>query len=389
MIALHTSKLTPLGSRRFALDCGIGALWHSIDGGPLIASDPTLVNVGGIWQPRATPYGFRFGADKSRRIYPDKTDLGRYLHLPMPALLQGLDPVISGSEITFTAPNGRFQVIIACGIQGMSFRVVFNSIPPFQNIKLPVDTTAGLDILALLKATSGLGVPKPRLVDANGVVKPLAWKYAAGELGLDLDFSGLTFPVTLYNTTIDVQVGASANDGYVLGASTFDNTSITIFAGATAPNLRHSFFRFTGITIPQSSTISVAYISLYESNSLGTILTKIYADDQNNPTAVADYNDYFARTLTTAGVDMDGDPGADAWYDSPSIVTVIQELVNSYDYINEAIQIMHKDDGGDTGGNNVRQSRSYDNATAPANTWGPKLHIEYGPAASGGFFAFM
>jgi len=191
-------------------------------------------------------------------------------------------------------------------------------------------------------------------------------------------------PITA-TTTINAQVAASEDDGYIYGAtypptSGISTTGTTVVAGRATGGAdfgySDSWYRFTGITIPQGSTINVAYLSLFEQSSAGTPLTKIYADDQNDPTAPTTAAIYNARTPTTAGVDMDGDPGGFAWYDSSSIISVIQELVDSYDYSNEAIQILHKDDGSGSG-SNVRGSRSYDNTTSPANTWGPKLHIEY------------
>ncbi len=187
--------------------------------------------------------------------------------------------------------------------------------------------------------------------------------------------------------TIDVQVGVSADDGYTqVESSAFDNTNLTSYTGKyDSATTYNSFYRFTGITIAIGSTVNGAYLSFYESAtaaSVGTPLTKIYADDQNGnvaaPTTAADYN---GRTVTTAAVDEDGNPTDVQWNNTASIVSIIQELVTSYDYSNGAILILHKDDG--SAANNYRRSRTWDSTASPTHTWGAKLHIEYTPAGGG------
>lgn len=192
------------------------------------------------------------------------------------------------------------------------------------------------------------------------------------------------YPIYI-DTNVDVQVGATANDGYVDGFfSTFSNASNALLVGNdfwnSGPGYNYNvnaFYRFPGITIPQYSTINIAYISLYEQNSESNPKTAIFAEDANNPNAVANYGDYATRTLTSNSVEWDNDPGGNDWYNSDSIVSIIQELVTSFGYSNQAIQILHKNNGTPTGSSIRRSSRSYDNTTSPTHTWGAKLHIEY------------
>ncbi|KKL14968.1 hypothetical protein LCGC14_2510320 [marine sediment metagenome] len=171
--------------------------------------------------------------------------------------------------------------------------------------------------------------------------------------------------------TIDVQVNDGGNDGFVIVGSTFYPTSIENQVGIYSSALRSSWYRWTGITIAQSSIIGVAYISTYEWLSSSGVLTKIYAEDANDPAASVSTADHDGKTRTTAGVDWDGDPGAGGFHDSPSIVSVIQELVDSYDYSNEAIQVLHDDDG--SSGGDRHRFKTHENDT----TYAAKLHIEY------------
>jgi GH18 family chitinase len=173
-------------------------------------------------------------------------------------------------------------------------------------------------------------------------------------------------------TVIDRQVGASADDGYVLvGDDDIDIISADVYTGNTYTQ-EHAFYRFTNITIPRYATIVSAYFTLMEYSSGGTPLTSIYAIKENNPTAPTTCADYLGRTLTTAFVDWDTDPGEDNnWNNSADISAVIQEIVDAYDLSADPIVIMHKDRS--SGAGNYRKSEAWDNEV----TWAAKLHIEY------------
>ncbi|MFH1423815.1 MAG: DUF4838 domain-containing protein [Candidatus Nealsonbacteria bacterium] len=178
------------------------------------------------------------------------------------------------------------------------------------------------------------------------------------------------FPQNSY--TVDVQVRASSDDGHTFGTSLTAAQTYSL-AGKVATTNYNSFYRFTGITIPQFSTIKEAYLSLYESDSSGVPSTIIYADDQNNPGAVTSAADYNNRTQTTVGVGANGDPGGYGWHNI-TITPLIKELVDSYDYSNEAIQILHKENG--SAFSNYRISKTWDDST---HVYGARLYIEYEP----------
>ncbi len=171
-------------------------------------------------------------------------------------------------------------------------------------------------------------------------------------------------------TTINVQVGASADDGYTDSSPAFNNSSSDITVGAYAGKC--AWYRFTGVTIPPSSTIAVAYLSLYERYSNGNPLTRLYFEKANNPAAPTNWSDYNGRTPTTAYVAWNGDPGDNGWYNSPSLVVPLQELVNAYGLNNQAIMVLHKDNG--SGAGVERNSAAWDYSD---HTYGAKLHIEY------------
>lgn len=94
----------------------------------------------------------------------------------------------------------------------------------------------------------------------------------------------------------------------------------------------NTFIRFTGINIPQGASISAAYLKLTSHGSLSgtTVNVRIFfndIDDAVAPTSIAEAN---GLALTTSFTDWDA---IAAWidgvqYDSPSIVSILQEVVN-------------------------------------------------------------
>ncbi len=182
-------------------------------------------------------------------------------------------------------------------------------------------------------------------------------------------------------TTVDAQVGAEANNGYwsdPSGTGTSFATDSSLFTGdggISNQDIMNSFARFTGFSGLSGVTINVSTYSLWgRFIDLGTPLTNISANDAETPTAPTDITTAEAKVLTTAVVTWDS-PGlsVSAFTASPSINTVMQELVDSHDP--GEIQIIHEDDGG--GNNNLVRASGYGVDTAEA----PKIHLEFAGAA--------
>jgi len=113
---------------------------------------------------------------------------------------------------------------------------------------------------------------------------------------------------------------------------------------------------------------------------VGTPLTKVYADDQVAPSAPTTAADHSGRTRTTAGVDWDGFLTVNAWNNAPSLVSVGQELADSFD--SSVIQLLIDDDGTAGPANNSEHTLHYLRSYNGSTTLAPKLHIEY--TAGGG-----
>jgi hypothetical protein len=176
------------------------------------------------------------------------------------------------------------------------------------------------------------------------------------------------YPVEI-DVTIDDEVEASADDGYTAGGGLV-NSSTSIRVGNIVTASSDGFYRFVNVSgLSGAPTIDVAYISIYSTTSGMNVPTDIAADDQSGPSAPTSASDHAGRSRTTASVAWDATLTDGQYNNSPSIVSVIQELVDSF--TPTAIQILH-DDGGAMNDASM-WFRSYDHVSATP----PLLHIEY------------
>jgi hypothetical protein len=400
MIELKNSKTQYLGKAsgrdRYALDAFIGAVQMSEPGGPWQDIKPCLVRNGDGWHVETTPYYAEIKDDGSRLFCPDRNERSKYLRLPAPSLFSDLSRDIrqnpdklGGSflpnQITMPTEWGEYRIIFTN--TGMHFEILFTKAPPSalfgkDSPRIVLDAeTAGIDIEQMLRSREATGIPRPRLMAANREVlesetqdRWLDWSLKGGQLELGFDFGDLPFPILLKNTTIDVQVGAGADDGYrASGAYGFQPASSNGYCGYSSNSnfyYLHNFQRFTGVTL--EATIDVAYLQCYQYGSIaGSPELKVYGVDEDNPAAPTSAAEFDADPLTSAAVDWDGLWTINNWNNSPSLVSIVQELVDSYTISGDAIMFQTKNDKAPY--NDYNNARSYNSDPAYA----VKLHIEY------------
>jgi hypothetical protein len=400
MIELKNSKTQYLGKvsgrDRYALDAFIGAVQMREPGGPWQDIKPRLIRDTDGWYINGAPYYAEIKDDGSRRFCPDRNERNKYLHLPAPPLFNDLNrnvrqnsDKLSGSflpnQITMPTDWGEYRVIFSN--TGMRFEILFVKPPPSDlfgkdSPRIVLDAeAAGIDIEQILKSRDGTGIPRPRLMAINreGLESEirdrwLDWSLKGGQLELGFDFGDLPFPILLKNTTIDVQVGAGADDGYrATGAYGFQPASSNGYCGYSSNSnfyYLHNFQRFTGVTL--EGTIDVAYLQCYQYGSIaGSPELKIYGVDEDNPAAPTSAAEFDADPLTSTAVDWDGLWTINNWNNSPSIVSIVQELVDSYTISGDAIMFQIKNDKAPN--NDYNNARSYNSGPAYA----VKLHIEY------------
>lgn len=180
---------------------------------------------------------------------------------------------------------------------------------------------------------------------------------------------GGTYPKTI-NPMIETSVSNGNNDGTIDMYYNNYLPSDGLLGVGYSP--LHSWYRFTGFTVPSGVTISAnSYVRLTAWTKSGsTIYTRLYFDDQqypSYPTSIADYNN---RMLTSNYTDWQ----ITTWnnntpYNSPSLQVPLQELVTSYGQLT-TVQILHKNNNSPYP--TRMWSESYEIWIVP-----PLLHIEY------------
>ncbi|MCL4366208.1 DUF2341 domain-containing protein [Patescibacteria group bacterium] len=201
-----------------------------------------------------------------------------------------------------------------------------------------------------------------------------------GTIPSSINSNAGNFFVGAQTSSLDYQVGASADDGRWFSSPNafFDSTSANGFGtmgyqDASYPN-GNTFARFTGVTIPAGSTINTAYLSFDSgSNDSGSVALNISAVKEANPAAPISVVDADGRTLTGTVAWAPGGWSAATWYNTVSIVSVVQELVNTYSYSAGSAMLYYVKDNNSTG---QRTALLYDYTTVPVVD-APKLHIEY------------
>lgn len=177
--------------------------------------------------------------------------------------------------------------------------------------------------------------------------------------------------------TLDLQVSASSDD--CLDENNPANFSLdlaTVRAGdySAASYDWASGMRFLSVNIPQGMRITAAYLTLRAYDKDGSIPTTIIEGEaSDNAITFSDITDYDARVRTSETVDWTPVAWVDnTWYNSPSLVAIIQEIVDRPGWVvNNALVLFWRDAPGDVSPG-LLYARSYDGSV----TYAPKLHIE-------------
>ena len=361
--------------QRRVLDCGIAWQNYRDDAQVWQAIDLTPEVVAGGFRVRKVPYDLTLLSTGARRIAPDRAfAASRFINLPANKFLANKTFTRIGNELRWS--SNAYNIVLRWENSRVKFDVVVKRSIPFDSISFDVDKTGITDatlvsFLTNLKAIDS-STPEP-------IVRPLSVSLVAGVLTLGFDLTGMKFPVTI-DPTLDLQVGASADDGEVLNGTGFRDTVTSMRIGNTSDQWKtEGWARFTGVSGLSGATVTAASYWGWTWYSGGSPLTKIYAEKAAAPAAPTSAADFNGKTKTTAGVDWDGTlTPADGWVTSsiPDISSVIQELA----VLNpSAIQILHLDDGTSVSANDdIIRFLTYDSNATKA----PKFHVDYNIAAA-------
>jgi hypothetical protein len=346
MIELSNSKTTRLGKRRSRCACFIGAVQMNDNG--WVDIEPQLIRNHNGWKLVGAPYYAEVKDNGERIFYPDKYDRTDYFRIPAQPLFSPEKNIAYGrNKITKTpVPNfitmsydwGRLDYVFAN--TGMRFQAHFTKRPPKalfgESMKFLINIDSNLDINKALRSKKGIGIRKPRLyseqrlkgTDLQREERFFNWSYNHSQMELGFDFGTLPFPITFSNSSFDVQVEASADDGdEESDVITYDGTYFQIFAYPGSIQ-RHGLWRFQNVTVPKDATINAGtylYLYYYDKDDFNHEIYCNLVADANN---LADEADIDGRARTTSHTTWADTNVGTGWEASPDIDDEFQEVVN-------------------------------------------------------------
>ncbi len=183
------------------------------------------------------------------------------------------------------------------------------------------------------------------------------------------------YPVVI-DPTIDERTGASLDDGWSNPVPSFIDTATTMSVGIFSSQPRSIWSRFASVGIDQGTTIDIAHITVEASgtgNDGAGTRTNIFFEDEDNAVSPTTQPEHAADVRTTAFTAWDNENFViNVPTNSPSIVSVVQEVVNRVGWLsNNAMMLLWDNDASDA--SKVYEIHTYDGNPDDAIL----LHIEF------------
>jgi len=187
------------------------------------------------------------------------------------------------------------------------------------------------------------------------------------------------FPIHL-DTTIDVDISATANDTWNAPPYFWSGTELTIGNNGDG-SVSDISLRWL-LNVAAGSTIDTSYVTLVAryDDAATTVSTTVYREAATNPAAPTTMADFSGRTMDATTVAW---ASLSAWtansaYNTPEIKTIIQDCIDAVGWASgQAIQIFIKNNSSTSGA--IRRPKDYSVSAADC----PALHVEYTAAAGG------
>lgn len=181
--------------------------------------------------------------------------------------------------------------------------------------------------------------------------------------------------------TLDRQITNTADDGHYWSEWISDDAFNNVLVGEPFGEPAHGAFRFPNITVPKDAIITAAYITLEAAQEQGlttgsivSAIRGIAEDDFVQATSDGAWTaDHAAHTSASVAWNFATNTTPGTTFQTPSIVSIIQELVNRAGWVSGNAIGIHIDDNG-TAGDSCQAFADPDDA---GGNEAAILHIEY------------
>ena len=374
---------------KFVLDTSIGTLhyldvgtWQEINTDWVDTAEPGYTD-----ENRTAQFLCFTNTNSARKIVPRREVPGEYFELARPQYWTGSQwrnfnmPAHIRNGKSLSWDTSAITVQIDHSGAGQKFTITLKDNTFATNIRWQL-TLTGLtfDNWQLISQSDGVVVTVfhvPTMRDANRITRTVAADYSGGFITFTPDYAGLVYPIVV-DPSIDTGIGSGLDDVHWGVDALYENNNIDLSMCANNPgDWMRVGLRFTALTF--SGTIDVSYLKIkYDGGGATSTNHIVYGDDEDNPTQIASKTDGNSRAHTDASVNWTINT-ASGWWQSPSINSILTELVGSYTISGDAIQFLIYYDG--VAGEIYKFGWAYDQGSANA----AQLHIEYttggGPAS--------
>ncbi len=393
-----------IGRRRWRQLVLRSPIFH-LESGQLVDSEPDLVLSDDDRfdaMVKRTSYRCFLRADGSRRLYPRRDDLTRYIDFSVPQVrVNGAWHEATWSSVSVIGESavyaaGGVRYVITPQTDGVKVDVYLLSAPAFDAIRFLTSYTGFTYANGVVSDSSG-GVyyyrapwaqqdVGTRLRPEDAYIDDVVTEAAnANGIQWTLDLSGdVTYPVRI-DPSGSFQPSSGSWDCVRNGAY-FNRTTSTLYLGSYDDPGYEIGCLFDAVSVPQAATINAAGVTMtntvWDDSDGSTLPTNVFAEAADNPSTIVSASDFAARTRTTAydltNIDSEWAAGTELTFDA---TTAVQEVINRTGWVtgNRLLLFFTPVAGGSHA---WTQPAAYETGTYDP----PTLDIDYTESGGGGGF---
>ena len=348
-------------------------------------------------------FGSTFAANNEYNSFGKKVAVSCNTFLRFPSVAIAAGSTITTAILTMVPFSDRTNTV--CNVN-CYFNDVDNAVAPTtysEGDGLSLTSAVAWDAIPALTAWTPYDAPELKtilqnVIDRGGwatgqavmvVLKDNGSDDAAERDAVSIKRSGGIYKAELYVEWTETPAtsgifypAVAADDGFVSGTTLHNSYTYAEIGNAGNVMDNAAFTRFLSVSIPQGSTITSAFVRFlaWDTHTDSPVNVNCHFEAADNATQIASGADYQGRTLTSP-VAWDGVVGwtDETNYDSPSIVSILQDIVDRPGWSTGNAVLFSVENNG-TAFANYRYFYTIEKVTVPIG--GAELHVTWGPPES-------